>query len=120
MSPEIEKYRKPHPMDFPHKTGDDFGWFEIPGPSHKDLFVMASFSEDEWHHVSVSTSSRCPTWKEMCFIKELFFGDVIVVQFHPLKKGYVNMAKNCLHLWKWNGGEFPTPPPILVGLKGVE
>ena len=25
-----------------------------------------------WDHVSVSLADRCPTWAEMCFIKDLF------------------------------------------------
>jgi len=105
----LERYRKPHPLGFEHEKGDSFGWFEIPGPEHKVLHVMASPQGDEWHQISVSVRDRCPTWPETCFLKDLFFGDVIVVQFHPLKKDYVDMAKHCLHLWKWNGGKFPVP-----------
>ncbi len=114
---EAEKYRRPHPLGFPHKEGDDFGWFMIPSPNQNiSLAVMVAPSDSEWQHISISTKTRCPNWQEMCFIKDLFFEDEeTVVQFHPKKSEYVNMAKTCLHLWRWNKGEFPTPPKILVG-----
>ena len=54
-----------------------------------------------WDHVSVSMAKRCPTWDEMCAIKDLFFNpDETVVQFHPAQTEYVNLHPNCLHLWR--------------------
>lgn len=116
---QIEQYRKPHPFGFPHKSGDDFGWFIIPSPKGIQLFCMSSgWVDQDWYHVSISTNcNRTPNWSEMCMIKDMFFGDVTVVQFHPLKKDYVNNAKNCLHLWHYLKGEFPVPQSILVGIK---
>jgi len=71
-----------------------------------------------WEHVSVSLDvDRCPTWEEMCFVKDLFWGeDDEVVQFHPKKKDYVNMHNYCLHLWKPTKEKMATPPSILVGI----
>lgn len=123
---KAEKYRAKHPLNFPHKEGDDFGWFEIPSPYSKTinpyasknttLNTMVAPSDSDWQHISISVIGRCPSWREMCFVKDLFFSpEDVVVQFHPKKSEYVNMAKTCLHLWKWNGGDFPTPPKILVG-----
>lgn len=115
-----EKYRTPHPLGLPHKKGDPFGWFLIPtkfgqGPA---IRVMAAPSDAEWQHVSVSLGDRCPTWKEMCKIKAMFWGpEDVVVQFHPAESEYVNNAQYCLHLWSWKGGRFPTPDPILVGIR---
>ena len=117
MNPEVEKYRHEHPLGFPQEPGADYGWFEIPGPCGVKLYAMASPKDGDWYHVSISKLKHCPNWTEMCFIKDLFFEDEdVVVQFHPKKSEYVNNAKNCLHLWKWNGGEFPTPPADLVGV----
>lgn len=119
----VEKYRAPHSAGFKHNNGDDFGWFEIPTPRihgsvGPKLRVMAAPTDQEWQHVSVSLAHRCPTWEEMCFIKNLFWDETeTVVQFHPPKSDYINNAQFCLHLWKWNGGEMPRPPFILVGLK---
>ncbi len=95
-----------------------------------ELRVIASDGRDEhgrvyedlggWEHVSVSTATRCPTWDEMCRIKDLFWTeDEAVLQFHPPKSEYVNNHQFCLHLWK---PPYPVvlPPSILVGIKGVE
>ncbi|MBQ9168895.1 MAG: hypothetical protein IJX67_10895 [Oscillospiraceae bacterium] len=75
-----------------------------------------------WDHVSVTPCNRkrqtCPTWEEMCEIKDLFFlPEECVVQYHPPKSDYVNMHPYCLHLWKPNGVEMPRPPAIFVGFK---
>jgi hypothetical protein len=57
----------------------------------------------------------------MCAVKDLFWNDEdVVVQFHPAKSTYVNNHPGCLHLWRCTDGrEFPTPPEILVGIKGL-
>jgi hypothetical protein len=78
-----------------------------------------------WQHVSVSFgagSKTCPSWELMCRIKDLFFEpEDCVVQFHPPRSQYVNNHPRCLHLWRCiDGSTFPTPPAILVGIKGVE
>lgn len=70
-----------------------------------------------WEHVSVSLPDRCPTWAEMCRIKELFWDDEdTVVQFHPPRSQYVNNHPYCLHLWRPLHAAIPLPPSILVGV----
>ena len=92
------------------------GCFIIPFESY-ELTVIASDGEG-WEHVSVSLNNRCPNWKEMCFIKSLFWDEnECVVQYHPPEGEYVNNHDNCLHLWKHTDKEFPLPPSILVGIK---
>lgn len=69
-----------------------------------------------WDHVSVSTRVRCPTWEEMCKVKALFFEDEdVVVQYHPRASEYRNVHPYCLHLWRCQYAEFPTPEPSMVG-----
>lgn len=71
-----------------------------------------------WEHVSISLKDRTPTWEEMCAIKDLLWDEEdLVVQYHPPKSEYVNVAVNCLHLWRQFEGEFPAPPSLLVGKK---
>lgn len=73
-----------------------------------------------WKHVSVSIEGdkRTPTWEMMCRIKDLFWdAEDVVVQYHPKKSEYVNMAVNCLHLWQPTEAVMPTPPSIMVGYK---
>lgn len=108
-------YRSEHPLKFEHKTGDHFGWFMIPY-NGKMFAAMADGSHDTWEHVSVS-SKKIPTWEEMCFIKSLFWeNEECVVQYHPPKSCYINMATTCLHLWKYKG-EMPMPPSWMIGFK---
>ena len=99
-----------------------YGHFVIQGPCGEKLMLIASAGEDRdaegWEHVSVSTRRRVPNWREMCFVKGLFWGEEEwVVQFHPARSEYVNLAETCLHLFRHKGG-FPTPPSKLVGPVG--
>ena len=69
-----------------------------------------------WEHVSVSVKGKkfCPTWDEMCFVKDLFWEkNECVIQFHPPDAVYVNLAVGCLHLWKPPYAT-PTPPIVTV------
>ena len=116
-----EKYRRTHPLGFPHKPGDDFGWFIIPttrtGPVIAIQVNSACPESDWWDHASASLAHRCPTWEEMCMIKDLLWNaEDCVVQFHPPKFEYINMAKHCLHLWCWRGGSMPRTRTNLVGV----
>lgn len=98
-------------------TGDKFGLFFIPFEGRTMKVIVAPEGGD-WEHVSVSLENRCPNWKEMCFLKSLFWEEEdTVVQFHPPKSDYVNNHNYCLHLWKYCKGEMPRPPSILVGIK---
>lgn len=68
-----------------------------------------------WDHVSVSFPGRCPTWNEMCKIKDIFFmEDECCVEYHPAGKDYVNIHPYCLHIWRPQAAEIPMPPKIFV------
>lgn len=97
------------------KEGDDFGWFMVPFKGKWLRCMVAPVSNQEWQHVSVSCQKRCPTWEEMCYIKNLFWDEQdCVVQYHPPKSEYVNIAENCLHLWFNVKKNIPTPPRWMV------
>jgi hypothetical protein len=69
-----------------------------------------------WEHVSVSLPNRCPTWPEICLVKDMFWPeDQAVVQYHPRTSEYVNWHPFCLHLWRPINQAIPTPPAIFVG-----
>ena len=101
------------------------GAFVVPLPSRLVAWCIASDGEG-WEHVSVlikkatnmAQIDRCPTWAEMCAIKELFWDDPddCVVQFHPAAKHYVNNHRHCLHLWRPTEDSIPVPSPWLVGI----
>ncbi len=91
------------------------GAFAIPMPKGRKMFAMSGDGLG-WEHVSVSFPDRCPTWAEMCKVKELFWDDDdTVIQYHPPKSDYVNCHPFCLHLWRPVGIGLPRPPSIMVG-----
>jgi len=101
------------------------GLFIIPHYKILDYELRCQASDGEgWEHVSVSVGrkrkepTRCPTWIEMCYIKDLFWHrEDVVIQFHPAEKDYINMHEYVLHLWRPINMMLPIPNPILVGLK---
>jgi hypothetical protein len=104
---------------FEHRPGTFNGAFYL--HSHK-LRIIASDSSYEgfrdWEHVSVSTSTRCPTWEEMCLVKSLFWDDEeTVYQLHPPKSQWISNHPFVLHLWRNVRQDPPMPPGILVGIQ---
>lgn len=78
--------------------------------------IIASWGEG-WDHVSMATQYRCPTWEDMCWLKDQFFeAEETVIQFHPPKSQYVNCHPFCLHLWRPQGHTVELPPAWMVGL----
>lgn len=108
-------------MDNPKVTalqsGEDggAGYVNLGGqPLAKQPQVIWSFGGG-WDHVSVSYYDRCPTWEEMCKVKDIFFyPEECCVEYHPEKQNYVNYHNYCLHIWKPQDVELPTPPKIFV------
>jgi hypothetical protein len=95
--------------------GQPFGSFQLTRLGKR--FVVIASVELGWDHVSVSLRKRTPTWREMCWVKNLFFHpEETVVLFHPAVSRYVNDHKFCLHLWRPHD-EFPEPFPLMVGLR---
>ena len=78
-------------------------------------FLVIASNGGGWEHVSVSLPRRCPTWEEMCMVKDIFWGEEeCVVQFHPPKSESINVHPYCLHLWKKIGETYETPPKEFV------
>lgn len=113
-----EKYRvKEGKLGSDESYGNN-GYFLIKSVKFKREFRCVVSDGLGWEHVSVSLPTRCPTWEEMCFIKDKFWdkGDC-VVQYHPAEKDHVNYHPYCLHLWRPMGLSIPKPPPLMVGPK---
>ena len=71
-----------------------------------------------WEHLSVSTPSKCPTWEQMCMMKDIFWNkDECCVEYHPKEEDYVNNHPYCLHIWRPTEEVMPTPPTLLVGFR---
>ena len=116
--PNEYRLRK-HPTYGSTEEDGNNGVFIIPKDGY-EIFVIASdggLDENEkWEHVSVSINrQRCPSWEQMCFIKNLFWEEEdCVLQYHPAKKDYVNMHPYVLHLWRPVGKEIAMPPKVMV------
>lgn len=68
-----------------------------------------------WDHVSVSYPNRCPTWDEMCMVKDIFFlPEETCVEYHPAKENYVNIHPYCLHIWRPQKAGLPLPTKLFV------
>ena len=85
---KLDQYRVPHPV---WRQDSFFGSFKV-FVSGRAFYVLASVDEiskgDLWEHISVTPKNqkRCPTWDEMCAIKDMFFEDEEeCIQFHPRK-----------------------------------
>jgi hypothetical protein len=82
---------------------------------HKEPLTVVWSVGGGWEHVSVSYRKQCPTWEEMCRVKDMFFEpEEVVVQYHPRHSEYVNRHPYCLHLWRKRGEDFETPPMMFV------
>src|SRR4051812_31745744 len=110
LHPNVEKYRIINGQ-MESAPGDNFGAFMIPFEGRTFVVICSYGEEIGWEHVSVSLNNRCPNWREMSFMKGMFWDDEeTVFQFHPKKSEYVNNHPHCLHLWKPRGIDIPLPP----------
>lgn len=76
---------------------------------------IGPFPLPAWEHVSVSARAFCPSWLEMCWVKDLFFlPEEWVVQYHPAKDDHINDHERTLHMWRPIGVELPIPPKECV------
>lgn len=111
---EIEKYRVRTGKIASSEIDGNNGYFILPGVKNGKLLAIVS-DGGGWEHVSVSPMDArgraCPTWREMCYVKDIFWGaDEWVIQYHPAASRYVNIYPNVLHLWKPVNVLIPTPP----------
>lgn len=124
-----------HPTMSSSTSDGNNGAFDLasPEPGWRLALIASDSSEPDllaeyrdWEHVSVHAyrgqllqvrKMRTPTWREMVFVKDLFWdGEDIVMQLHPAKSEYVNNHPHVLHLWRPRHLPIPMPPRILVGV----
>jgi hypothetical protein len=113
------------------KYGSDYtdgnnGVFDLDSPEPGWRLAILASDGGGWEHVSAHayrnagrpSQQRCPTWKEMSFLKRVFWDpDDVAMQLHPRESEYVNEHPFTLHLWRPTTAEIPTPPPIFVGTR---
>lgn len=120
LPPEVESQR----LGGEPGCGCMGAWQLVCPETGRRLAVIASDGRDwqsenlpppAWEHVSVSSPFGCPTWKEMCWVKGVFWNpDECVIEYHPPQSDYVNIHPNVLHLWKPVGVVIPMPPKATV------
>ena len=101
------------------------GAFDFVGPVPGWRLLVIASDGGGWEHVSVHAArerglrdvqTRVPTWAEMVFIKNEFWGpEDVVMQLHPRQSVYVNQHPHVLHLWRPLDKVIPEPPPEFVG-----
>lgn len=133
MKPAPEQYRlKKHKYLGSDSSYGNNGFFIIPHYKINNYELRCQISDcstspnlPQWEHVSVTVAregeepTRCPTWAEMCFVKDIFFAkEETVMQLHPPESEYVNQHEFCLHLWRplESDNAIPLPPSIFVGI----
>jgi hypothetical protein len=117
-----------HPILATSAADGNNGAFDLesPEPGWRLTLVCSDGADptvpEKWEHVSVhayrggGVQQRCPTWKEMCYVKNLCWDDEdVVMQLHPRRSQYVNCHASTLHLWRPIFDRIPEPPAYLVG-----
>jgi len=75
-------------------------------PEGTKAYVMGNCTiiytiDDGRHHISISNKHRYPTWEEISFARyALIPNEIPMAIVLPPKEKYVNLHKNCFHLWE--------------------
>jgi len=114
-----EKFRTKHGKLATGEAAGNNGAFVFDNGGTR-LYCIAS-DQMGFDHVSVHAIRNgkvyTPSWAQMCWIKDQFWGEEdCVVQYHPAKAAYVNMHKHTLHLWRPTRQTLPVPNPLMVGI----
>lgn len=123
----LNQFRNRSHPQFKSEDSDGMnGFFVIPVAQDTWALTLASCGNEivPWDHVSARIGvkkyhgkmvERCPSWDEMCLLKDIFWDDTeCVMQLHPKAADYVNHHPFVLHLWKPHNLEIPMPPKISV------
>ena len=114
---KLEEIKKNGYLKIKKEGRDGFGGTFYDKKTRCNLNFIMSWGAG-FEHCSVSMPTRCPSWDQMCSMKELLWeDDEVCMQLHPAKKDWVNNHPYCLHIWKPINKEIPLPPSIMVGLK---
>ena len=113
-----------HPVLGTTSTDGNNGAFLLESPEPGWRMALIASDGDGWEHVSIhayrneGAQQRCPTWKEMCYVKRLCWDrEDVVMQLHPRESEYVNCHPFTLHLWRPTTATIPEPPAEFVGPK---
>lgn len=106
----MERYRTPHPVT--GELGDERnGLFIVKAMGLKMICSVGM----GWEHLSVSRSSRVPSYDDLVWCKNQFWDpeDCIMQLMVPASE-HINVNNNTLHLWRPLNEKIPRPPWIMV------
>jgi len=84
--------------DFMQQVAPTTAW--VKGPCRVLYTMMEPHFGSLWCHASIACTDRYPTWDEILDARYTFFTeDDEVFQYLPPKREYLNLHKNCFHLW---------------------
>jgi len=116
---EIDCHRDRSPAVLEHygTVGDaTCGVFVVRSPVDREQLRIVASSGEGWDHVSVSRRHHAPYWRELEFVKRMFFrDDEYAMQLHVPAPEHINLHPRCLHLWRPLDVELPLPPAWMVG-----
>lgn len=80
------------------------GFFATGKIHGKQYTVISSVSKENdgniWHHLSVASRSRLPSYDVLKFVKATFMRpDKDAIEVHAKKTNHINIHPNCRHLW---------------------
>ena len=99
----IEKHRLKGNPDYP---AGDKGTMQGSFYFEEEHLLVVVKSINKWESCEVAVcgfiaggieyATRCPTWNEMCFVKDMFWSeDEVCIQYHPDKKNYMGNVPGC-------------------------
>lgn len=97
---EYERFKQDNPMCLNEiKTEDKYGLYGVGWFRYKGKDVLVTIDDGKWH-LSVS----CNHFLGYVEMKELRYkflpNDMMVGQMFPPREEFVNVHKNCFHLWE--------------------
>jgi hypothetical protein len=118
---EFRFFKKNHPLSTTKLAGNN-GTFVIPHyriPGY--TMIVQATDVNDWEHIYVQVvgrrhknkATRYPTYEEMKWIKELFWGkDDLVLQYFAKDWDYTNASIDPYVLHLWRPKTLPIPKPV--------
>jgi len=100
------------------------GYAAVSDSNVRIIIDCSQKSDDKWWvHISVSRAKTIPTHLDMVRVKRDFLGDRYAYVVYPPEENYVNLNKNCLHLWalvdEKKGQILPEFSDFIDGVKSI-
>lgn len=116
--PDTWKCPLPKGWRMVQQWGEGLAFTEIDGGLRVIIDCGEKADGQQWIHVSYSRKDWPPNHADTCKVKAAFLGDRYAYAVFPPPDKYVNIHKNCLHLWARLDGK-PVLPEFSEIIDGV-